>query len=206
MSKNLTPGILVFIAFFAVLITVNVWLITPMPTPIGADISAPSDSEPTRREIKHPHKGAKAVEADLPLLRAELDNDPKGLGYAGKTNQQQANLINEIGLSGEIIDVLHVAPAIMQVAVEPTEYNTLPPARRDLWQNLLLVFPVEMSEQSIRDQIDFIWSGKIVTNANLIALQTRSGSRCEVLFGDGVVATSKNIDEALLLPWIIWRD
>lgn len=197
---TMLPKILVFVVFLAVLITANVWLITTMPAPIGAHISTPSESEPTRRIIGHHPLGTKAIEEDLPLLREELDTDPKGLGYAGKTNQQQADLINEIGLSGEIIDVLHVAPAILQVAVEPTEYNTLPPTRRDFWRDLLLAFPIEMSEQSIRDQIDFIWNGKVVTNANLIALQTRVGSRCEVLFGDGVVATSKNIDEALLLP------
>ncbi len=200
MSERMTPRILVFVAFISVLIAASVWLVATNPNPTVAEQATSSDTEPTRREIKHPHLGTLSIQDNLALLRAELDNDPKGLGYAGKTNQQQANLINEIGLSGEIIDVLHIEPAIMQAAVEPTEYNTLPPTRRELWLNLLLAFPVEISQQSIRDQIDFVWNGKPVTNANLVALQTRSGSRCEVLFGDGVVATSKNIDEALLLP------
>ncbi len=115
MTKRMTPRILVFVAFISVLIAASAWLLTTNPAPTVAEIRTSSDSEPTRREIKHPHKGTITISSNLGLLRAELDNDPKGLGYAGKTNQQQANLINEIGLSGEIIDVLHVEPAILQV-------------------------------------------------------------------------------------------
>lgn len=133
-------------------------------------------------------------------LKAELDNDPLAVGYATMSNFEAANALNTIGLTGETVAVASVTPTDLQSAVIATEYLALIEAERDLWQALLSVERVEVRNQNIRDQVTSIWAPGTTTLINLSALQTRSASRAEALWGDGAVVTQNQVEEARLLP------
>ena len=137
----------------------------------------------------------------LQELRDEMDNDPKALGYSGQTNFQIANLLNAIGLSSETVDVAVVSSAALQAEVVGSEYLTLNVGQRDLWAALLMgTDSVAVRDPEIRGQVLLVWDAGTTTRANLAALQTRSASRAEALWGDGTFITTTMVDEALLLP------
>lgn len=147
---------------------------------------------------------AQAQEVVLSELRTEIDTDPQALGYAGKSNFQIAGILNTVGLSGETIDVAFVSADVIQGAVVADEYLLLLSPQRDLWAAVLSAgntnLGVPVKNANIRGQIISIWGPGTETRSNLAALQTRPGSRAEVLFGDGASVTDNQVEEAKLLP------
>ncbi len=143
---------------------------------------------------------AQVVEAEL---RNEICLDPIPLGYSGQTFFEQAALINEIGLSGEIVDVAFVTAAQIQAEVVGSEYLTLNAAERALWAALLAAGSagnsLEVRESNIRGQVLDIWGAGTDTRSNLAAIQVRSASRAEALWGDGASPSPQDIEEALLV-------
>lgn len=142
--------------------------------------------------------------AQLQTLRDEIDNDPQSLGYSGKTNFQIAQILNTVGLSGETVDVPFVTTGEIQGAVVGSEYLLLTAPQRDLWDAVLSAANtsrgVPIDNTNIRGQILDTWDPGTATRSNLAALQTRSASRAEVLFGAGTIITDNDVEEALLLP------
>lgn len=140
----------------------------------------------------------------LQTLRTELDTDPQTLGYAGKTNYQIALLLNEVGLSGETIDREFVMASELQGAVVGSEAILLLSPQRDLWAAFMSIAiadgTIPLDNNNLRGQVLEVWGAGTTTRSNLAALQTRSASRAEVLFGDGVVVTDNDVEEAFLLP------
>jgi len=141
---------------------------------------------------------------DLSELKTEVLTDPLALGYAGKTNYQIAQLMNTVGLSGEVVGVAYVTADIVQSQVVATEYLTLTASERALWAAVLAAGSnnpgIPVANTNIRGQITAIWGAGTTTRTNLGALQTRSGSRAEALWGDGASVTDHDIEKSLLLP------
>jgi hypothetical protein len=137
-------------------------------------------------------------------LNDELTIDPETVGYAGMTDFEAAVALNTVGLTGQTVSVASVDATLIQSAVVGSEYLALTAAQRDLWAALLQAASggagVPVIDLDIRGQVLAIWGPGTVTRANLGALQTRSASRAEFLWGDGTNVTVSEVQEARLLP------
>ncbi len=143
---------------------------------------------------------------DIPTLAIELDTDPTGLGYAPFIADGDTTSLAEIqNLRRASIptDVIALPTKEAQKAVVGTEYLALSAAQRDLWDILISSAAVgddiPLDDTNIRDQLIQIWVGGTTTRTNLLALQTRNGSRIEELFATNDVVTHEQEAEALLL-------
>lgn len=135
-------------------------------------------------------------------LRTELLTDPTGIGYSTAVTRADHNTlvdqVNRFAVS-YAVSMGTVTSIAMQTAVVPGEYGVLSNGQRDLWNAVLVaaVNGVPISNTVIRTQVAFVWSAGTTTRANLLALDTRSGTRAEVLFGEGVRVTSTDVQKAL---------
>lgn len=126
-------------------------------------------------------------DAELELLKIELDADPKSLGLTAMDDPTAADKLNEIGASSEIVPRGVIDGQELQKAVVISEYSALADAERDGWMAIISAGDgqVDIDDARVIAQATAIWSGT-TTLTNLAALQTRPASRAEALFGHGV--------------------
>lgn len=134
----------------------------------------------------------------LAILKTELDDDSKGLGYTGKTDPEMADLINAVGLSNETVAVGVLNGQDLQEVVVGSDHLAITPEKRDAWLAIISAGDgqVKITRQGIIDQIIGIWDGT-TTLDNLAALRVRSASRSEVLLGAGVSVSHTDIAVSL---------
>ncbi len=126
-------------------------------------------------------------------LRAEIERAP----YAGKSDGDIAAMLNDkAGAESASIDVEWVEPWQLQAAVVASEYEavTITDAERRMWSDLLRLPRIPVKNANIRGQVLAIWAAGTTTRSNLGNLQSRTGSRAEVLWGDGATV---DFDEVL---------
>ena len=141
---------------------------------------------------------------DLTLLKAELTADPKTLGYPADASDtaKDSELLNTIGASGETIEPEFVPAMEMQEQVGPADYTALTDTKRTLWSVLVAAsassggFPLKST--GIRLQLVEIWGGT-TTGTRIIVLQSRSATRAEVLFGEGIFVSPQDCAAARIL-------
>ncbi len=133
---------------------------------------------------------------DLAALATEISVDPQVLGFAGKNDGQIAALLNAIGGSGETLEPENITNIIAQKAVDGAEFLALTTAQQNLWLAILTIGTIPVKDAVIRAQVTSVWAAG-TTRTNLVALQTRSASRSEILFGEGVSVTTGNVAIAL---------
>ena len=93
------------------------------------------------------------------------------------------------------VSVINAATA--QSAVVAAEFVTLTPVQENLWRAILTLQQIPINNLNIRAQIAQVWLAGTVTRANLAALQRRSASRAEALFGEGVGVGHEDVAVAL---------
>lgn len=140
------------------------------------------------------------LDAELTILKIELDTDPNGLGYSNITATACAVLLNAVSVFNSI-DVSVLDGQEFSKAVIISEYNNLNNVERQGWATILSAGngQIDISDQRVIDQIAVIWGSGTVTRANLLALKTRDGSRVEAIFRPGVSIDSADVAEARLL-------
>ena len=136
-------------------------------------------------------------------LVTELQTDPLTLGYAsllaaGNDAAVYALLNDKSGPGSGSIDREFVNAGTLQSNVVATEYLALTAAQRELWLSLMVASQgnVEVINNEVRNQIIEVWGPATTTRTNMSALQTRTGSRAEVLWGDGAVVSYSEIARA----------
>lgn len=140
---------------------------------------------------------------DYAVLKTELNADPKGLGYANKSDPEAADLLNEIGGSGEKIDRAFIDGQELMSVVNISEYATLSAIQRTAWTAIISAGTgmIDVNNPGTISQIGAIWSGAPVTKANLVALRKRDASRAEVLFGQAV--SDQDVGKARTQEWLM---
>ena len=136
----------------------------------------------------------------LPVLKTEIQTDPQGYNYTG-SNLEIANALNLVR-AAEIVTRKTVSAEELQTSVVIAEYIALTDIERTGWNSILIVAApngMDVSNAALRNQIAAIWGAGTTTRANLIALQTRTGTRAEVLFGEGTRISDYDVEEVLLL-------
>ena len=133
-------------------------------------------------------------------LKAELSNDPTGLGYKTggpgtyKDDPTMADIINlpRVGISvfrGRINTDELVA------CVDKTEYSALSAGDKQLFQILISCGTIDTSSATLRSMIAGIFAAG-ATRTAMIAAASRTGSRAEELFGIGVALTHEDMAKA----------
>ena len=126
---------------------------------------------------------------DYAALKAEVTNDPLGIGYSGMTDQQVSDSLNDPARPRErsVVPSHEVFDAIV-----PAEYVSLSVANKDRLATVLSMGDVDLSGANTRSALGGMFSAG-ATRDNLIALQDGAPvSRARELslgkVGPGVVA------------------
>jgi hypothetical protein len=148
-------------------------------------------------------------------IKTELDADPQALGYAALRAAQDWNglttLLNQVRPQGdpkretvdrrmidrqEVIEALVYAEVVTNTAAAGT-------AMRDALTLLLVSLNggfLDPLNANIRGFFTGAFAAGTATRTNLVALQTRPGSRAEKLWGDGVRVSASLVEDAVRLP------
>lgn len=123
---------------------------------------------------------------DYQPLFEELTNDPKGLGYSGKTDQWCSDKLNEIGASNEkkIRETIETKD-ILECLVwsELSDETKFTPHKARIFNYFSYARDVDPNDNNIQNLFLGIFNNSDFPNtrANLIALASQSCSRAEVL-------------------------
>ena len=190
-GKSAFVGLLILVGFIAGSITS---LAIQVINPVEADTQQPM------QELTNLNPPPAVF--TLVQLKGELDADPQGYGYSSLSHFEAAAALN-LFRAAEIVTRATLSVQDLQSQVLISEFISLTNVERAAWLAVLTASSdggVDISNQAIRDQAAAIWTAGTATRANLVAIQTRSGTRAEALFGEGFRVTDKQVDEARLLP------
>lgn len=138
---------------------------------------------------------------DFVALKAELVADPTARGYsaalAAGDFSPVAALLNEVQ-GGITVDVPTVEGRAILEALEWSDLSALPVNAMLYLSALCQMDAVPTDSANVRAVLATILAGT-GSLANLVALQTRSGSRAEQLFGAGVIVSAADVLRA-------WRE
>lgn len=141
---------------------------------------------------------------DIPQLRTELQTDPNAYGYdphrATGADWQLAELINRVR-AGVDIDRDIVAAYEVYEAMVAAEYDALTAAKKERVRNLLSMGQLNAKGANTRNTLLDCFAPGTTTRTNLAAMQKRSGSRAEFLWGANVVVTVDQVAQARGAGW-----
>jgi len=127
---------------------------------------------------------------DLVALKTELTTDPAGVGYAGKSHEDQAILINK---PQRTITRDQFSGADLASCLDPVEFAALTAVQRTWIQTLTSAYGSLTLYASLRQDIRAVLATATKSLAKFNQTINRSGSRAEEL-GLGSVTTSDIAD------------
>ena len=137
---------------------------------------------------------------DPSALKTELTTDPVGMGYVLATpieDSDVGNIRTLINASGRTVDRELAENREVVEAIRPAEFEALSVEKRDLVLLMLQPVVLDLRNANIRSAFASAFGAGTTTRTNLIALQTKTGSRAEELFGESVTVGSRDIARAL---------
>lgn len=136
-------------------------------------------------------------------LATELNTDPAALGYAthlasGEDSAIVSLLNDNAGAGSGTVDRIFVDAKTFQSAVVGSEYLALTTPQQNLWLALINASQgnINIKNTNIRNQVLAVWGAGTTTRVNLGNLQTKNGSRAEVLWGDGTIVSFDDVAAA----------
>jgi hypothetical protein len=137
-------------------------------------------------------------------LISEVNNDPKGLGYAAQASNADsiAVLMNTspepiAAGSQEQIYRARAASSDLMAGIILSEFAALTQANRDYCVMLFSAQFVNTGDANIRTQLGNIFGAATTSRTNLMAAAQKNASRAEALWGDGFRVTAQQVSEAL---------
>lgn len=131
-------------------------------------------------------------------LATEINTDPRGLGYAGKSDYEIATLMNTPGLSSETIFRAYTPLEEITAAVVRADYDSLAAAGKTYWDQVVTKSAkVKTGDATLRTQIGALFPAGTQTRTNLTAVASKSATRGEVLFGEGAHISDADVAQAL---------
>jgi hypothetical protein len=142
----------------------------------------------------------------MAALMSEVNNDPKGLGYAAQA-----------GNADSIAVLMNTSPEPIATNQQEQVYRTRTPssdliagillsdwtnasisaAHRDYCIMLFSAGFVNTGDANVRTQLGNIFGAATTSRANLIAAAQKNAARAEALWGDGFRVTGQQVSEAL---------
>lgn len=140
----------------------------------------------------------------MAALMSEVNNDPKGLGYATQAGNADsiAVLMNTspepiAAGSQEQIYRSRVASSDLMAGIVLSEFTALTQANRDYCVMLFSAPFVNTGDANLRTQLGGIFGAATTSRANLMAAAQKNASRSEALFGDNRQVTAQEVYKAL---------
>lgn len=118
---------------------------------------------------------------DYDALKAEIDTDPKNLGYSGKNNEEIVLLLNNIGLSDETVARGVISAHEIVSACDFNELRLLSDKEQAQLLFIVSAGQVNTSDTNIKTIFAGLFSNGTTTRMNLLALADRAVSRAEAL-------------------------
>ena len=134
---------------------------------------------------------------NLTALAAEINADPKALGYGGKSDYAIAVILNTPGASGDTLIRAYTDTADLTAGLVAAEVVALSQAARDLLVILTGSNRVKTGDSTLRATLAAIFAAGTTSRTNLIAAASRSCSRAEFLFGEGETIADAQVARAL---------
>lgn len=122
--------------------------------------------------------------SQLIVLREQLDTTYSSLGRKDGTILRAIN--DPKGPNSASFDIDSISASQAVSVVKASEFLDLSAGGQRAWLMIVGLDRVPMKDTDMRALIEGIWTGTS-TKAKLMALQSRSGSHAEVLFGQRVV-------------------
>lgn len=136
---------------------------------------------------------------DSVALKAELDADPSGLGYAAHMasgdNAALVALLNEPHAADQMNRGVVPAHEVI-TATDAGEWAALSDVEKGRYNTITGGGEVDASATNVRAAFAAMFVGGTATRAALLAIGTRDGSRIEALFGAGVTASLDDVRKA----------
>ena len=138
-------------------------------------------------------------------IRTEVDTDPKALGYAAlrtQTNAPEALAarMNEAGASGETLFRSYVLVEDVIAGIVRAEYDALAAAGKTFLNEVLLkAARVKSGDANVRASMSGLFGTGTTTRTNLTNLASRSASRADALWGEGITVSAQDVSLALEL-------
>jgi hypothetical protein len=136
----------------------------------------------------------------MSALMSEVNNDPKGLGYAaqGGNADSIAVLMNTspepiAAGSQEQIYRARAESRDLMAGIVLTEFAALTQANRDYCAMLFSAPLVNTGDANVRTQVAAIFGTATASRTNLIAAAQKNASRAEALWGDGYRVTAQQV-------------
>lgn len=133
-------------------------------------------------------------------LKAEITIDPTGIGLVSPYNAGQdgavadaLNLVRAVSVTRLFVSSYEVLQNIV-----PSEWTALAAGPKQQLQTLLACPTLDASNANVRSWFTTIFGAGTQTRTNLAALQTRNGSRAEVLWGEGARISAADVAAARL--------
>jgi hypothetical protein len=128
---------------------------------------------------------------DLVALKTEITTDPAGLGYDGKSHEDQAVLINK---QQRTIDAEEISGGVLVSCLDKTEFTALSAADK-AYLNLFVTAGNVPVTANVRQALRALFPADSETRRRINAATRRNGSRAEEL-GFGRV-TESDVADAL---------
>lgn len=145
------------------------------------------------------------TEEDYPALKTELTTDPEGLGYAGKTDEECAVLLNTPGASNETLPNTEILISKVLDAIDTDELSAIAIGKLQFFLARMgdtLTTINLAADTDLVSQIGQIFTLSAAPNSrgNLLALTVRDASRAEILFGANTIVNYWDVARARALP------
>lgn len=133
------------------------------------------------------------TDAEKAIIKAELTNDPLGLGLttAPEDDEANANILNEVRDS---IQVYKASVASDEILVSPSEWAALSPAQQGWWNNQTLDGTVKPSV--IADGFYELFSSNTAARASFDSVSKEPASRARQLLDRYVTVTPSDVANA----------
>ena len=133
----------------------------------------------------------------LSALRTELLSSVRASLYSAALLNGNDNAVADLlnAASAGTVSIGTIFAIDMQQTVVASEYAVLSGGQRDLWNAVVTtgVNGVAISNAALRAQVAFVWSAGTTTRSNLLALDSRTGTRAEILFGEHAVVSPTEV-------------
>lgn len=140
---------------------------------------------------------------DQAALKAEIQNDPSAVGYsavltAADGDALLANLLNQ-PRAGTRVNRGVLDSWLLLDAVAPADLLALTGGQMNLFLAIVSTGHFSVNSVNIQAILNGLFPSATAptTNANLVALRSRLGSRAEALFGAGTIIDSLDVAVAL---------
>lgn len=134
-----------------------------------------------------------AAKVDYTALKTEINTDPKGLGYSGKSDYEISVLMNTAGASSETLFKSYTPTEDLVACIVRSEFDALAAAGKTYLDMVFQAPKVKTGDATLRTQMGALFAAGTTTRTNLTNSASRAATRAEILFGENAYITDQDV-------------